>query len=318
MSKCAPWLLVLACLVGWSASAAAATVTLQPNESTSEDVFAYEFLGNDNLDNYNLGPIAFGKLLATSNTNGSGHDIHSLLRFDLSSTGLVYPGQVQSAALKLRVIDSKTVGFPVTNPTAALPVNVDVFKVTEAWSETKVTWNTLPDADAGSIASAKVTGINQTATFALTDAVKGWVSQPITNDGVLLTQRESKINPDNSQYVGVVFASSAFGSNLPLLEITLTPNKAGDANFDGLVDGVDYTIWADHFLETGASFVTGDFTGDGKVDGADYTVWADNFAPGPLLSVAAVPEPASVVLAAMALPALVYVAGRASRRRYPR
>jgi hypothetical protein len=291
----------------------AATITLQPDETTSEDVFTYEFLSGDNLNNYPIAGFNFGKLLATANTNGAGHDTKSLLRFDLSSTGLVYPGQVQSAALKLRVLDSKSVGFPVANASAANPVNVDVYPVTETWSETKVTWNTLPDTEAASVSSAKVTGPNQTVTFSLTDTVKDWVNSPTTNDGILLAQRESKFS--GSQFIGIVFASSANSPNFPLLEITLTPNKPGDANFDGYADGADYTIWADNFLESGARFVDGDFNGDGKIDGADYTIWADNFAPAPSLSAAAVPEPASIVLAALALPAVLFAANRARRRR---
>lgn len=86
----------------------------------------------------------------------------------------------------------------------------------------------------------------------------------------------------------------------PLLSIDYTvgvPPTLGDANGDHLVDGVDYTIWADHFLlTTTLGAAAGDFSGDNKVDGADYTIWADHFAPG-LLSISAVPEPSTLVLA---------------------
>ncbi len=72
--------------------------------------------------------------------------------------------------------------------------------------------------------------------------------------------------------------------------------KPGDANSDGLVDGADYTVWADNFLKS-ATWRHGNFNYDAIVDGADYTVWADNFAPGALASVAAVPEPSAILLA---------------------
>ncbi len=49
-----------------------------------------------------------------------------------------------------------------------------------------------------------------------------------------------------------------------------------DANGDGQTDGADYTRWADHFGEPG-SRQEGDFNSDGVVDGADYTVWADRY-----------------------------------------
>jgi hypothetical protein len=65
-----------------------------------------------------------------------------------------------------------------------------------------------------------------------------------------------------------------------------------DPNGDGFVDGGDYTVWADHFLQTvtGGKF-EGDFNLDDLVDGGDYTIWADNYAPPPGL--AATPVAAS-------------------------
>lgn len=87
----------------------------------------------------------------------------------------------------------------------------------------------------------------------------------------------------------------------------------GDANGDLLVDGADYTVWADHFFVSNANNngSMGDFTGDGIVDGADYTVWADHFAPAALIT--AVPEPASWVLALLALGTFVGIAKRLRR-----
>lgn len=79
------------------------------------------------------------------------------------------------------------------------------------------------------------------------------------------------------------------------LSVTAEP---GDANFDALVDGGDYTIWADHYLQSGQGWTDGDFNGDGVVDGADYTLWADHYSPAPSLA-AAVPEPSALVLAAL-------------------
>ncbi len=80
----------------------------------------------------------------------------------------------------------------------------------------------------------------------------------------------------------------------------------GDANRDNQVDGADYTVWADNFLQTGQAWSTGDFNGDGKVDGADYTVWADHFAPA-ALSLSAVPESSTLALAGVgALMLLAY------------
>ncbi len=83
----------------------------------------------------------------------------------------------------------------------------------------------------------------------------------------------------------------------------------GDANLDGLVDGADYTVWADGFLMTGQTWEGGDFNGDGIVDGADYTIWADHFAPAQL-SLSAVPEPSTLALACIGALALAVTAAR--------
>jgi poly(3-hydroxybutyrate) depolymerase len=50
----------------------------------------------------------------------------------------------------------------------------------------------------------------------------------------------------------------------------------GDYNGDGVVDLADYTVWADHYGQSGQG-VAGDGNGDGTVDLADYTVWADHY-----------------------------------------
>jgi CotH protein/lamin tail-like protein len=54
----------------------------------------------------------------------------------------------------------------------------------------------------------------------------------------------------------------------------------GDANGDGAVTDADYTIWADNYGASSASFDMGDFNGDGSVTDADYTLWADNYGAG--------------------------------------
>jgi hypothetical protein len=88
---------------------------------------------------------------------------------------------------------------------------------------------------------------------------------------------------------------------------------AGDANLDGVVDGADYTAWADHLQQAG-KFRDGDFNCDGIIDGADYTLWADHFnsaAAGAL----PVPEPSSGMLGTLA--ALLIAARCRARRRQP-
>ncbi len=81
----------------------------------------------------------------------------------------------------------------------------------------------------------------------------------------------------------------------------------GDANVDGLVDGADYTLWADHYKLAGA-WGDGNFNGDAAVDGGDYTLLADNFGAdvrGLSFGGSAVPEPAAICLLAPALACLL-------------
>ena len=68
----------------------------------------------------------------------------------------------------------------------------------------------------------------------------------------------------------------------------------GDANGDDIVDGADYTLWADHYLQA-ATWRNGNFNYDAIVDGADYTIWADNYNPTPALATA-IPEPSTAAL----------------------
>ncbi len=96
-----------------------------------------------------------------------------------------------------------------------------------------------------------------------------------------------------SALAGADVAMAAF-SQAVLIDPAAIPDWAkvpGDANVDGLVDGADYTVWADHYKQPG-NWAQANFNGDSLVDGADYTIWADHFTGGG----AAVPEPAAMSL----------------------
>lgn len=96
--------------------------------------------------------------------------------------------------------------------------------------------------------------------------------------------------------------------------VELKAYLAGDSNFDGKVDGADYTAWADHFLLPGDGVASGDFNGDGLVDGLDYVIWADHFTVTiPAASLAAVPEPSSLLLAAIGAAGVVILRLRKRR-----
>ena len=132
----------------------------------------------------------------------------------------------------------------------------------------------------------------------------------ISNNELGLGHMDSLVASGRSLFVADLSSTGAlsgFGTG-KIYQINYVP-EPGDANLDGLVDGLDYTVWADHFLQSGQTWGTGDFNGDGFVDGADYTVWADHFAPVFWsLSPVPVPEPSAWCVAAIG--ALTLIAGR--------
>jgi hypothetical protein len=85
---------------------------------------------------------------------------------------------------------------------------------------------------------------------------------------------------------------------------TAVPVYAADFNDDGTVDGLDLLAWQQQY---GAAPGSGaDADADGDVDDDDYAMWAQQFGSGIAGAAAAsAPEPANLVLAAIALSALV-------------
>jgi PEP-CTERM motif len=120
---------------------------------------------------------------------------------------------------------------------------------------------------------------------------------------------------DNALLGATNFSGQTVNNDSLLLKYTYY----GDIDLNGQVDGDDLTVFALNFgRTTGATQVDGDIDFNGRVDGEDLTVFANNFGKGignPLAAgaVAAVPEPASLVLAGLG--AAGVLAGVAVRRR---
>ncbi|MBX9789573.1 MAG: DNRLRE domain-containing protein [Pirellulales bacterium] len=215
----------VACLALVVQASRGAVVSLAPLEAASKDVLVYEAFGTSNFDNFLFGPLNFGTLLAVANPGPSSvHHVKSLIDFDLSSSGATKGTDVLSAKLLLNVIDAKVVGFPVGNPTPAFPVPVAASLITSSWGETLVTYNSLPSVGA-LVASGSVTGANQLLTLDVTSAVQGWLNSPASQFGLLIEQT-AEVRDGNNTALGAVFASSAFGSLQPALQLTLVPEPA--------------------------------------------------------------------------------------------
>lgn len=87
---------------------------------------------------------------------------------------------------------------------------------------------------------------------------------------------------------------------------TISP-LVGDYNTDGALGSSDYDEWRAAFGKTSVTAQFADGNGNGVVDGADYVVWRHAFEAahgGTGVAVTAVPEPAGVILAFVAVSAL--------------
>lgn len=166
---------------------------IQPTAAESKDTFVYSFLPTFN---FNASP-GFDVILA-SGRSSTGHDLRSLIQFDLTSASLA-PGQI--ATLNLFVTDRTAVGFPVADPSPAFPVQADLFPVTQAWDAAAVTWGSQPATGATAVASEAIDGVNKYVTFDVTSQVQAWLDNPASNFGFSIQQPEVVLNGGSVQAV---------------------------------------------------------------------------------------------------------------------
>jgi hypothetical protein len=79
---------------------------------------------------------------------------------------------------------------------------------------------------------------------------------------------------------------------------------AGDYNFDGSVNDLDYTVWQNQFGSSGPFPVSGtyaDGTRNGTVNAADYTLWRDRLGAttAGFAAATAVPEPSALTFSSI-------------------
>jgi hypothetical protein len=137
----------------------------------------------------------------------------------------------------------------------------------------------------------------------------------VTWTGTGITSSQARTNPS----YGLGYADSADPANPAKLAsgtIEVIYTLLGDANLDGKVNGTDFNLMAANFNQSvTAGWDKGDFNYDGKVNGNDFVLLADNFnqfasqsaavadiaaldsfAAANGISLASVPEPASLGL----------------------
>ena len=119
-----------------------------------------------------------------------------------------------------------------------------------------------------------------------------------------------------SDYIELILESYSNGQvvfHLDNVRLIGVGPLAGDFDESGLVAGADLTNWKTNFgLGAGATHMQGDADADGDVDGADVAVWQRQLGQTPVVaSISAAPEPAALLLGALATAALA--AGRRRR-----
>ncbi|HEX6961087.1 MAG TPA: PEP-CTERM sorting domain-containing protein, partial [Lacipirellula sp.] len=106
--------------------------------------------------------------------------------------------------------------------------------------------------------------------------------------------------------------SGAMGFDNVLLQLVDAAAPGNDADFDadGDVDGADFLTWQRNLGAAGA-LAQGDADGNGTIELADLDVWKQQFSAGAAVpALAAIPEPTTVALSALAI-----LAGLAASRR---
>ncbi|KPK79959.1 MAG: hypothetical protein AMJ81_12595 [Phycisphaerae bacterium SM23_33] len=187
---------------------------------------------------------------------------------------------------------------------------------TPGGAEDRMDWMTFTGLSAGAHFEARTVAV--AGQF---DTVLGWFD----NDGVVIeydddgagglfsriggtVPGDGKLNLTVTGYADFLFQGDHSQSGNYTLELLLPPG--GDANLDGMVDGLDYNTWSLNYLMEEMLWIEGDFNDDGVIDGLDYNLWSLNYHYG-YPEGAAVPEPVTAVLL---VPAGLMAALRRRRR----
>jgi hypothetical protein len=202
------------------------------------------------------------------------------------------------AVLSLEV--NRTTGQITMRNDAGLPFEIDLYRISSPGNSLDTAgWNSF--AEQG-LDSSAWTQLGNTA---------GKVSEGAFGDSTVLP--DGFINSLSGLYnqgvdaQDLVFEYHLAGTPSTLLiegsiEYVTGGSFQADFDVDGDVDGQDFLAWQRGFgIASGAVKSNGDADGDGNVQGDDLAIWGNQFgtASGSAASVAAVPEPATLMLLAI-------------------
>jgi hypothetical protein len=275
-----------------------------------------------------------GKYVVGANQNGTyfnpalpseGGGTHPLLQPVVYNTATATPAIINTSAITFPLGMPNTDGIPPSAPTGTSLVTENSYALYvnnsgevvgqtdfQLWEPgfvnnvISIGWMAMPG-----------TGGTYQPAVALSSLVPASVSSAGYNDfpvAGLNDQGQILLNAMGWTY-GIANGQSYVGpiSSAPEAALLLTPWISGDANLDGQVDINDLTIVLSHYDQTGMGWSQGEFTGDGTVDINDLTIVLAHYgqtAGASAAGVAAVPEPAALLLAASGLLGLLAWAWR--------
>ncbi len=153
---------------------------------------------------------------------------------------------------------------------------------------------TFFDGFGGSFNGIQTIGETGTVTIPLSGMVDDSLSQSLADAGL----------DENTNFLRIGISTSTDGAGIYQIDnfrlLTEVADDSADFDGDGLVTGLDFLIYQQNVGQTGQSDNSnGDANGDGVVGAADLAIWESQFGSAPPVSasIAAVPEPNSLLLA---------------------
>lgn len=201
------------CLLSSVASADISTIVLQPGPTDGKDSMV-----SGAVPNLNYSPST-GNYFGTFQRNQALHDgiyntNHSFALYQFGMPSALTGQDILSATFELYICNNViNTGGATGNKT--LGAN----RITSAWDEWAVTWNTRPSEDTSVVDySNNFYGYNTWASFDVTNFVEGWVANPSSNYGVYVK------DPWSTYYSYTCIQSSDFDTATLRPKLTITYN----------------------------------------------------------------------------------------------